>query len=128
MTYSGPTGESNIDVTLAGNFLAGVGLEWRVSDRVATGDHNLILFLVGSRRAGWAAASTPREAAFDLRHADWSRLQELIGNSFAVEILGELNLRETNSGTKKLENLLAKLCEGVIPRRKSRHNAVPWWN
>jgi len=97
MTYSGLIGESNIDITLAGDTLAGVDIGWSVSNKVATSDHNLILIAVGSRRAGRVAASAPWEAAFDLKRADWNGLRESIRFSLTAETLENLNLRDVNS-------------------------------
>lgn len=127
-TYSGPTGESNIDVTLAGDFLAGVNLEWRISDKIATSDHNLIEFSIGHRQARRVDGGTSRTAAFDLKRADWNKLREKFVSSFTVEAMEELCQREVDSGAKCLENLITRLCEGVIPRRKNRYNSVPWWS
>jgi len=74
-------------LTLAGDFLAGVNLKWKVSNKIATGDHNIILFTIGSCRAKQAVASIPWVAAFNLRRVDWSRLRELIRSSLTVEVL-----------------------------------------
>jgi len=43
-TYSGPTGESWIDVTAASIGVTHKILNWRVSEETTLSDHNLILF------------------------------------------------------------------------------------
>jgi hypothetical protein len=125
-TFTGPRGESNIDLSIINNRALRDAGNWRVHSGSINSDHQLITFDIFAPIK--VQTQAPRLA---LKRANWERCcSEYAKNQREAEILtqwipGEAALEERVS---KLVNSVKKAIESSIPVTRQSNNRTPWWN
>lgn len=125
-TYMTDRGESNIDITLASESLAGNIRDWKVDSVCTTSDHNLIIFEFGNKvqlRTEWSIQN-----GYNLRKANWDRFRETTQILFNDDFLNRLKNSSASKSVQLFNKTLRKICDKSIPRRKLANRTVPWWN
>ncbi|XP_045781560.1 uncharacterized protein LOC123878428 [Maniola jurtina] len=126
-TFSGPNGESNIDITL-GTRSAAVS-NWIVHDGVSSSDHRLITFTVGGGRTPWTTGCAESEGGEPPRFrgtgVDWARFRSTVS-----ERMGNLDVRKPASVlARDFTDAIVRSaydCLGTARRRKDI--GYEWWN
>ena len=130
--YSGPTGDSRIDITVTTINSAHRIHNWRVSEECTLSDHNLILFYLtthaANRNLNRSACNPTRKFATQV--GNWplfyheiqqkgQQWKDLVNRATTKE---QLDLAVTEIGYK-LEAISQRCLHPFIPKTKF----VPWW-
>lgn len=126
-TFSGPNGESNIDVTLTTRNVAVD--EWSVRVGVSSSDHRLILFRALSGSRDTRAVSTPGSSGAPVRFrdqgVDWPRFRRAIHAR-----MGQINFDKQASFVcrdfTKVISETAASCLGI--KGPPKDVGYEWWN
>lgn len=131
-TYSSPTGNSNIDVTLVTPEAQCLIRKWKVQVNWTSSDHRAIVIEMGRSAGGdHLNQPPPNRARFDIRRADWQRFQEVL-QSERDEIAKTPILIENREDVERMallvEETIVSACQAAIPPKGWRRKAVPWWS
>ena len=123
-TFSGPNGESNIDITLATRNVA--IQDWTVNDGASSSDHRLITFQVDpTRKLVHSAEPDEEPVRFRDQGVDWPRFQQAIH-----EQMGRLDFDKPASFVcKEFTDVIiesASKCLGV--KGPPKDAGYEWWN
>ena len=122
-TFSGPSGQSNVDITLT-NRGAHVS-DWQVHEGASISDHQLITFVVGS--AG-SLDRTQDDDAKQLRYRDsgvnWARFRGVLHHR-----VGQLATRKSAASIcKEYSGILAKTAQECLgTKQDSEGCGYEWW-
>jgi hypothetical protein len=124
-TFSGPSGESNIDLTLVSGNLAASASDWFVHDREVLSDHRLISFNL------FHAPPVHEPVRSDLwsfrtRSADWRRFGLNLKDAL---INMEVNIARSDPRVGDLFNdCIVRVSDDCLGRSKPGNKSkTPWW-
>ncbi|KAK2577666.1 hypothetical protein KPH14_000717, partial [Odynerus spinipes] len=108
---------SNIDITLAGRSIAEDIVNWSVTSKCLTSDHNLILFDVIDSRLNSRQINRENTtcAGFNLKRADWDRFVEKLEIAFSNEFLENIKKLEPETAVRHINKDLQDVCSQTIP-------------
>ncbi|CAK9811752.1 Retrovirus-related Pol polyprotein from type-1 retrotransposable element R1 (Fragment) [Anthophora quadrimaculata] len=125
-TYMGPSGTSNIDLTLVSENMLNIVTDWHVSVENTTSDHNLIIFecaIRDQKNRKWM-----KNDGYNIKRACWDKFHELARTKFNEQTIGSITNAEPDESVRIFNKILKNCCDKAIPKRKQCENSVPWWN
>lgn len=122
-TYSGPAGQSDIDVSVGNSALARWEHRWRVCPGELTSDHNAIMieFIPDHE----SVQGVPTVVRWNTRGADWCVFRRLI-----AEAAGRVDVLNTSAEElcAVVDGIVTAACEACFrPGQTSRARKQQWW-
>ena len=132
-TYSGPTGESWIDITAATIDLAHKVLNWRVSEENTLPDHNIILFSLKTRSndtlSNRITSHYTRKYATQL--GNWNLFQQRVlqqRHQWEDQINNAETKNQPDSAIATIWDNLGNICYKCFPAFLPKTKYVPSWS
>lgn len=126
LTFSGPAGESNIDLTLSSIKMLKLIRTWEVSDTVCSSDHRAIFIKIGNEYKG-KAEGLVKEKRFDIKKANWDVFGTYLINK--TESPEFRRIVEAESMAESLSRVVLEAASCSIPFKSSHAKQTKsWWN
>jgi hypothetical protein len=131
-TYSGPTGESWIDVTAISIGVAHKILNWLVSEETTLSDHNLIPFSLRTRRNIKQLNRTPglHTRNYATQAGNWYSLKQGVlkhRRNWEDHINKAQTKEELDNAITTIWDNLEDICHTSFPTFLPKAKYVPWW-
>ena len=132
-TYSGPTGESWIDITAATIDVAHKIINWRVSEETTLSDHNLILFSLKTR--SYNMHLNRRTGHLTRKYAtqvgNWNLFQQRVlqhSHQWEDHINNARTKFQLDTAISTIWEDLGNICCTCFPPFLPKTKYVPWWS
>lgn len=125
-TYSSPSGESNIDVTLVSESLVRKTLRWQVQDGRVSSDHNVITFEIRGETNQISNDENTTMKKFVVGKANWEQFDRVF--------LRKIDTMETPNDemgvirlARKMRRALIEACRESMPTKGRTKACAKWW-
>lgn len=111
----------NLDVTMVTKDMGRLKWSWKVMDEELS-DHRMIEFEVREEGQQGRVEQEVREAKWNWRGADWTKMSEMVRRKVAEIRWGDKDV------AMMLQNLLMEVCEECVEKVEGRAGGVRWWS
>lgn len=123
-TFSGPRGQSWIDLTICNGPILPFIHNWQVSDEDSLGDHSVILYEIHSSRT-----RSESKRGFALAKADWGGISDDLAQATECFHLEAASSREEAiEWCDKIIASINSILNARIPKKSGDSRSEPWWN
>ncbi|CAK9809270.1 Retrovirus-related Pol polyprotein from type-1 retrotransposable element R1 (Fragment) [Anthophora quadrimaculata] len=125
-TYMGPSGTSNIDLTLISENMLDITRNWHVMVENTTSDHNMIVFecITDQHKIRrWT-----KNDGYNIHKARWEKFYDLARTKFNEQVIVRIANADPDESVRLFNKLLKDCRDKTIPKRRQCEHSVPWWN